>query len=158
MPDHQRTHAPIKVLNHQGPFLPFHNDIFGYYYILQHKLSIQHYLILLLHIIMNVADYWPIAREYLIWKAMVAALQICTAELKVHVPSKAIEQVYNAFFYATSMHLPQQQSEEVLFGCFVTTAFESKHTLEDEGYKSGSENFNIPTPLRHTSRILHISQ
>ena len=62
-----------------------------------------------------------------------------------------IEQVYNAFFYTYSMHPLCQQSEEVLFGHFMTTlnaAFESKLTLEDEGYESGSENLNIPTPLR----------
>ena len=49
------------------------------------------------------------------------------------------------------MHPLHQQSEEVLFGHFMTMLnadFESKLTLEDEGYKSGSENFNIPTPLR----------
>ena len=39
----------------------------------------------------------------------------------------------------------------------LNTAFESKLTLEDEGYESGSENFNIPTPLRRTSRIHHTS-
>ena len=36
---------------------------------------------------------------------------------------------------------------------FVTTlnaAFECKLALEDDGYESGSENFNIPTPLRRT--------
>ena len=38
-------------------------------------------LILLLHIIMNVADYWPMTREYLIWNAAVAALQFWTADL-----------------------------------------------------------------------------
>ena len=69
------THTLIKVLDHQDPFEPFHNDTFGYYYIWQHKLSIQQHLILLLHIIMNVTDYWPMAREYSIWKATVAALQ-----------------------------------------------------------------------------------
>ena len=49
------------------------------------------------------------------------------------------------------MHLLCQQSEEVLFDHFMTmldAAFESKLTLEDEGYESGNENFNIPTPLR----------
>ena len=53
-----------------------------------------------------------------------------------------------------------QQSDEVLFSPFMTTlsaTFESKLTLEDEGYDSGSENFNIPTPLRRTSKIHHIS-
>ena len=117
-------------------------------------------LILLLHIIMNVADYWPMAREYLIWSAAVAALQLWTADLKAHVLSSTTEQVYNAFFYTTSMHLLYQQSEDVLFSCFVITlnaTFESKFTLEDEGYESGSENFNIPTPLQHAPRIHHVS-
>ena len=109
---------------------------------------------------MNVTDYWPMATEYLIWNATVAALQFWTADLETHVLSGTIEQVYNAFFYTTSKHLLCQQSEEVLFGCFMTTlsaAFESKFTLEDEDYESGSENFNILTPLRCTARIHHIS-
>ena len=33
----------------------------------------------------------------------------------------------------------------------------SKLALEDEGYESGSENLNIPTPLQRTFRIHHIS-
>ena len=117
-------------------------------------------LILLLHIIMNTADYWPMAREYSIWNDAVAALQFWTAYLKVHVLSSTIEQVYNAFFHTTSIHLLQQQSEEVLFSYFVTmlnAAFESKLSLEDEGYECGSEHFKIPTPLRHTPRIHHVS-
>ena len=99
---------------------------------------------------MNVTDYWSMAREYLIWNTAVAALQFWTADLKAHVLSSAIEQVCNTFFYTTSMHLPCQQSREVLFGHFVTmlsAAFESKFALEDKGYKSASENFNIPIPL-----------
>ena len=36
-------------------------------------------------------------------------------------------------------------------------AFGSKLALEDEGYESGSENFNIPTPLRRTTKIHHVS-
>ena len=46
-----------------------------------------------------------------------------------------------------------------LFSCFMTTlnaAFESKLTLEHEGYESRSDNFNIPTPLRKTSKINHV--
>ena len=53
-----------------------------------------------------------------------------------------------------------QQSDEVLFSCFVTTlnaTFEIKLAFEDKGYDSGSKNFNIPTPLRRTSKIHHIS-
>ena len=43
-----------------------------------------------------------------------------------------------------------QQFDKIIFDCFVTTlnaTFESNLALEDEGYKSGSENFNIPTPV-----------
>ena len=78
-----------------------------------------------------------------------SCIEFWTAE--PHILSSTIEQVYTTFFYTTSTHLLHQQSEEVLFGHFVTTlnaAFESKLTLEDEGYESGSENVNIPTPLR----------
>ena len=160
MPAHQRTHTHIAISDHHDPFQPFHNDTFQYHYIWQHKLSIQHHLILFLHFIRNVTDYWPLAREYLIWNTTVAALQFWTVDLEAHVLSSAIEQVYNAFFYTTSTHLLCQKSEEVLFGHFVTmlnAAFESKLPLEDEGYESGSENFNIPTPLRHTPRIHHVS-
>ena len=109
---------------------------------------------------MNTTDYWPMAREYSIWNATIAALQFWTADLEVHVLSSTIEQVYNAFFYSTSTHLLCQPSDEILFGCFITTlndAFESKLALEDEGYASGSENFNISTPLRRTFMIHHIS-
>ena len=51
---------------------------------------------------MNTAEYWPMAREYSIWNAAVAALQFWTADLKAHVLSSAIEQVYNAL-YAPAM-------------------------------------------------------
>ena len=57
---------------------------------------------------MNVVDYWLIAREYLIWNTTVAALQFWTGDLKTHVLSGTIEQVYNTFFYTTSMHLLHQ--------------------------------------------------
>ena len=122
----------------------------------------QYSIILLRHLptIMNVTDYWPMAREYSIWKTAVATLQIWTADLKAHVLSSAIEQVYNTFFYSTSTHLLHQESNEVLISHFMITlnaAFESKLALEDEGYESSSENFNIPTPLRRTSRIHHVS-
>ena len=160
MPALQRICALIAVLDHLGPFQPFHDDAFRYHYIYVCKLSIQHPLILHLHFIMNITDYWPLAREYSIWNATEAALQFWTADLKVHGLSSVIEQVYNAFFYTTSMHLLCQQSEEVLFSHFMTmlnAVFESKLTLEDEEYERGSEKFNIPTPLTCTPRIHHVS-
>ena len=70
---------------------------------------------------MNVTDYWPMAREYSVWNTAVAALQFWTTDLEAHVLSSAIEQVYSAFLYSTSPHLPHQQSDEVLFSCFMTT-------------------------------------
>ena len=109
---------------------------------------------------MNPVDYWPMAREYSIWNATIAALQFGTADLEAHMLSSAIEQVYNAFFYSTSMHLLCQQSDEILFDCFMTTlnaTFESNLALKDKGYDSCSKNFNIPTPLRRTSKIYHVS-
>ena len=109
---------------------------------------------------MNISDYWPMARGNSVWNATVPVLQFWMADLKAHVLSSAIEQVYNAFFYSTSMHLLCQQFDEVSFSCFVTTlnsAFESKLALEDEGYGSGRKNFNIPTPPRRTSKIHHVS-
>ena len=39
----------------------------------------------------------------------------------------------------------------------LNAAFESKLALEDEGYESGSQNFNIPTPLGRTTKIHHVS-
>ena len=100
--------------------------------------NIQH-----LDYIKNTTDYWPFVTEYLKWNAAVAALQFWTADLEAHVLSSTIEQVYNAFVYTISTQLLCQQSEEVLFGHFMTmcnATFESKLTLEDEGYEGGSES------------------
>ena len=57
---------------------------------------------------MNVTDYWPMAREYSVWNAAIAALQFWTADLKAHALSNAVEQVSKAFFYSTSTHLLHQ--------------------------------------------------
>ena len=69
---------------------------------------------------MNAMNYWPMAREYSVWNAGVAALQFWTADLEAHFLSSAIEEVYTAFFYAASVHTLHQQSDEILFGHFVT--------------------------------------
>ena len=47
---------------------------------------------------MNPVNYWPMAREYSVWNAAIAALQFWTADLEAHILRSAIEQVYNAFF------------------------------------------------------------
>ena len=100
------------------------------------------------------------AREYSIWNAVVAALHFWTADLKAHVPSSATEEVYKTFFYAPSAHTLHQISDEILFGHFMTmlnATFEERLALEDEGYESSSENYNVPTPLRRTLKIHHVS-
>ena len=61
---------------------------------------------------MDVADYWPMAREYSIWNAAVASLQFWTADLNMITLSTAIEKVYSAFFYTTSIHTLHQQSDK----------------------------------------------
>ena len=95
---------------------------------------------------MDVADYWLMAREYSIWNAAVALLQFWTADPDP-ILSTTTEEVYSAFFYTTSTYTLCQQSDKILFGHFMMTlnaAFEWKLALEDEGYQSSSENYNIP--------------
>ena len=70
---------------------------------------------------MDVMNYWPMAREYLVWNATIAALQFWTADLKAHALSSTIEEVYVAFFYTASAYTLHQQSDEVLFSHFMTT-------------------------------------
>ena len=108
---------------------------------------------------MDITDYWLMAKEYSIWNTTIASLQFWTADLNTITLGTTIEEVYSAFFYTTSTHTLCQQSDEILFGHFVTTlnaAFEQKLALEDEGYKSGLENINMPTPLRKMPKIHHI--
>ena len=108
---------------------------------------------------MNITDYWPMAREYTIWNAAIASLQFWTADLNPITLGMATEEVYSAFFYSTSTYTLHQQTDKILFSCFMTTlnaAFEWKLAQEDEGYESSSETINMPTPLRKMPRIHHI--
>ena len=101
---------------------------------------------------MDAADYWLIAREYSIWNTAIASLQIWTADLDPVTLGRATEQVYTTFFYSSS-HTLCQQSDKILFGCFVITlnaAFDQQLSLADEGYESGSDTVDLPTPLRKT--------
>ena len=53
-----------------------------------------------------------------------------------------------------------QLSEDALFGCFVialNAAFTQQLSLADEGYESGSDTVDLPTPLRKTPCIHHMS-
>ena len=100
---------------------------------------------------MNIADYWLMAREFLIWNATVASLQFWTADLNPGTLSIATEEVYSTFFYSTTTYTLHQQPDEILFGHFMTTlnaAFEQQLALADEGYEGGSDTINLPTLLQ----------
>ena len=109
---------------------------------------------------MDATDYWLMAREYLIWNAAIASLQFWTEDLDPVTLGRATECVYTTFFYSPSSHTLCQQSDEILFGCFVialNAAFDQQLSLADQGYESGSDTIDLPTPLRKTLRIHHVS-
>ena len=99
---------------------------------------------------MDTADYWPMAREYSIWNAAIASLRFWTEDLDPVTLGRAMECVYTTFFYSSTSHTLHQQSDETLFGHFVTAlnaAFNQQLSLADEGYKIGSDTIDLPTPL-----------
>ena len=109
---------------------------------------------------MEVADYWPMAREYSIWNAAIASLQFWTEDLDPVTLGRATEGVYTTFFYSPLSHALHQQSNEIPFGHFVialNAAFDQQLSLADEGYESSSDTIDLTTPLRKTPRIHHVS-
>ena len=109
---------------------------------------------------METADYWPMAWEYSIWNAAIASLQFWTEDLDPVTLGIATECVYTTFFWTSTSHTLCQQSEETLFGNFVialNAAFTQQLSLADEGYESGSDTIDLPTPLWKTPHIHHIS-
>ena len=73
---------------------------------------------------------------------------------------RATECVYTTFFYSSTSHMLCQQPDETLFGCFIialNAAFNQQLLLADEGYESGSDTVDLPTPLQKTPCIHHIS-
>ena len=103
----------------------------------------------------NVADYWPMVKEYSIWKTAIASLEFWTADLDPVTLGMATEEVYSTFFYSKSAHTLHQQSDKILFGHFViglNAAFDQQLALADEGYESGSDTINLPSPLRKNTK------
>ena len=120
--------------------------------------------IILLHtattLSMDATDYWPMGREYSIWNAAIASPQFWTEDLDPVTLGRATEHVYTTFFYSPSSHTLHQQSNEIFFGNVVITlnaAFDQQLSLGDECYESGSDTIDLPTPLRKTPRIHHVS-
>ena len=57
-------------------------------------------------------------------------------------------------------HTLHQQSDKILFGRFVialNAVFDQQLLLADEGYESSSSTIDLPTLLRKTPRIHHVS-
>ena len=109
---------------------------------------------------MDATDYWMMVIEYSIWNAAIASLQFWTADLDPVTLGRATKEVYTTFFYSSSHHTLCQQCDEILFGCFVITlnaAFDQQLLLADEGYENSSDTIDLPTLLRKTSRIHHVS-
>ena len=109
---------------------------------------------------MNIADYWPMVREHSIWNAAIASLQFWTVDLDPVTLGRATEEVYSTFFYSASAHTLHQQSDKLLFGCFMITlnaTFDQQLLLADEGYESGLGTIELPSLLRKTPRIHHAS-
>ena len=98
--------------------------------------------------------------EYAIWNATIASLQFWAEDLNPITLGIASECVYTTFFWTPTSHTLCQLSEDVLFGCFVialNAAFTQQLSLVDEGYESGSDTVDLPTPLRKTPHIHHMS-
>ena len=160
-------YAPLTPIHqnwiHQILFGPIHTVTFNYQYnswcrCTHHHSLIQHISLRLYT--MDTTQYWPFAREYAIWNATVSALQFWMESHEPNILSDTIERVYMAFFCNESSQQLWNLSRDVLFSHFVTTlndTFECELAQEDEGYESGSESLNIPTPLPRTPRLYPIS-
>ena len=109
---------------------------------------------------METAEYWLMACKYTIWNATIASLQFWAEDLNPITLGIASEHVYTTFFWTPTSHTLCQLSEDVLFGHFVialNAAFTQQLSLADEGYKSGSNTADLPTPLQKTPYIHHMS-
>ena len=109
---------------------------------------------------METAEYWLMAKEYSIWNATIASLQFWTEDLNPVTLGIASECIYTTFFWTPTSYMLCQLPEDVLFGFFVialNAAFTHQLSLADEGYKSGLDTIDLPTPLRKTPHIHHIS-
>ena len=109
---------------------------------------------------METAEYWLMACKYTIWNAAITSLQFWTEDLDPITLGIASECIYTTFFWTPTSHTLCQLSEDVLFGRFVialNAAVMQQLSLADEGYESGSNSADLPTPLQKTPHIHHVS-
>ena len=105
---------------------------------------------------METAEYWPMTWEYAIWNATIASLQFWGRRPWSNYPRHSLRTHLHHLLLDT-LH---QLSEDVLFGCYfiaLNAAFTQQLSLADEGYESDSDTVDLPTPLRKTPRIHHMS-
>ena len=94
------------------------------------------------------------------WICHFASLQFWAEDLDPITLGIASKCIYTTFFWTPTSHTLCQLLEDVLFGCFVialNAAFTQQLLLADEGYKSGSNTADLPTPLWKTPHIHHMS-
>ena len=109
---------------------------------------------------METAEYWLMAFKYAIWNATIVSLQFLAEDLNPITFGIASECIYTTFFWTPTSHTLCQLFEDILFGHFViavNVAFTQQLSLVDEGYESGSDTADLPTPLRKTPHIHHVS-
>ena len=109
---------------------------------------------------METAEYWLMACKYAIWNAAIASLQFWAEDLDLITLGIASECIYTTSFWMPTSHTLCQLSEDVLFGHFVialNAVFTQQFSLADEGYESGSDTIDLPTPLGKTPHIHHVS-
>ena len=109
---------------------------------------------------METAEYWPLAHEYTIWNSAIASVQFWAEDLDLITLGIASECVYTTFFWTPTSHILHQLSKDALFGYFVialNAAFTQQLSLADEGYESGSNTADLPTPLWKTPHIHNVS-
>ena len=100
------------------------------------------------------------ACKYGIWNTTIASLQFWAEDIDPITLGIASEHVYTTFFWTPTSHTLHQLPEDVLFGHFVialNAAFTQQLPLADEGYESGSNTADLPTPLWKTPCIHHVS-
>ena len=100
------------------------------------------------------------ACKYGIWNAAITSLQFWAEDLDPFTLCIASECVYTTLFWTPTSHTLHQLPEDVLFGHFVialNAAFTQQLSLADEGYESGSNMADLPTPLQKTPCIHHMS-
>ena len=109
---------------------------------------------------METAEYWLMAHEYAIWNAAIASLQILGRRPQPNFPRHSLRMhLHHLLLGHLPAHTLCQLSEDVLYWMFVIALNGSIYpavSLADEGYKSGSDTADLPTPLQKPLHTPHV--